>query len=564
MKPKIALLSIVFAILAQSLTAQPSFEWARQFGEIGDDIGTSTKVDAQGNVYVTGYFSGTIDFDPGASTYNLTSAGPVDVFISKLNAAGNFVWAKQLGGVNSDYGYSIALDTLGNVYTAGYFYGTADFDPGVGVYNLSSTGSVETFISKLDSSGNFVWAKQLGGPSIDYGYYIAVDSSANVYTTGYFVGTSDFDPGVNVFNLTSSGDYDVFISKLDASGNFVWAKQLGGTSADYGYGLTVDNNGNVYSVGRFDGTTDFDPGTGVFNLTTAGDADAFICKLNAQGNLVWAKQLGGTGVDFGFSVAVDISGNVHTTGRFDASADFDPGAGTYILTHDIGYDVFISKLDTAGNFVWAKQIGGTYWEAGFSISLDAVGNVYTTGDFSETTDFDPGTGVYNLIASGSSDVFISKLDAAGNFVWAKSFGGTNPDGGRYITTDASGNIYTTGIFQGIVDFDPGAGVFNLTSSGINDVFIHKMSNSSTGISENNFGQSITLFPNPTDGKVSINTNNASGIDAVIVRDILGNAVFVKNFSSAKQIEFTLEGTNGLYFAEIISGDNKSHAKVIKE
>ena len=122
-------------------------------------------------------------------------------------------WAKSMGGADRDYGSSIALDGSGNVYTTGFFEGTSDFDPGAGVFNLTSAGSVDIFVSKLDASGNFVWAKAMGGANLDVGYSIALDGSGNVYTTGYFFGTSDFDPGAGVANLTSAGIYDIFVAK---------------------------------------------------------------------------------------------------------------------------------------------------------------------------------------------------------------------------------------------------------------------------------------------------------------------------------------------------------------
>src|ERR1035437_9575750 len=134
--------------------------------------------------------------------------------------AQNFLWAKSMGGTGNDIGYSIALDASGNVYTTGYFYGTVDFDPGAGTFNLTSAGNYALFISKLDASGNFVWAKQIGGTSSGaLGQFISLDASGNIYTTGCFFGTVDFDPGAGTSNLTSSSTNDIFVSKLDASGN---------------------------------------------------------------------------------------------------------------------------------------------------------------------------------------------------------------------------------------------------------------------------------------------------------------------------------------------------------
>ncbi|MEA3445471.1 MAG: SBBP repeat-containing protein [Bacteroidota bacterium] len=414
MKKTFTIFTMAIAIMCISTKLQaqdPQFEWAAGFGGPDYDQGKSVAVDASGNVYTTGYFYGTVDFDPGSGTYNLSSNGRDDIFISKLDASGNFVWAKNMGGSDWNEGYSIAIDASGNVYTTGHFEGTADFDPGSGTYILSSNnGYDDIFISKLDASGNFVWAKAMGGSFDDNGFALAIDASGNVYTTGIFCGTADFEPGSGTYNLSSNGDYDIFISKLDASGNFVWAKSMGGSSDDRGYSIALDASGNVYTTGYFySSTVDFDPGSGTYNLTSNGCGDIFISKLDASGNFVWAKNMGGSSSDGGNSIAIDASGNVYTTGSFLDTADFDPGSGTHNLSSNGEYDIFISKLDASGNFVWAKSMSGSSSEWGFSIALDASGNVYTTGYFYGTVDFDPGSGTYNLSSNGVMDIYILKL-----------------------------------------------------------------------------------------------------------------------------------------------------------
>jgi hypothetical protein len=184
-------------------------------------------VDTSGNVYSTGYFRGTVDFDPGTGTYDLSSSGgSQDIFVSKLNSSGDFVWAKAMGGGSNDKGYGIAVDTSGNVYTTGYFQGAADFDPGAQTFDLISTeDSQDIFTSKLDTSGDFVWAKAMGGTQYEYGKGIAVDTSGNTNITGYFKGTVDFDPGPGTFDLTSTADSeDIFIVRLNAPpDSFPWS-----------------------------------------------------------------------------------------------------------------------------------------------------------------------------------------------------------------------------------------------------------------------------------------------------------------------------------------------------
>ena len=469
-----AALTLLAALMAFGANAADGdFVWAKGMGGTGFAGGRGIAVDGTGNVYTTGNFNGTADFDPGPGTFNLTSAGSSDIFVSKLDSAGNFLWAKAMGGPGDDFGAGIAVDNAGNVYTTGNFKGTADFDPGPGTFDLTSAGNNDIFVSKLDSAGNLVWAKAMGGTGDDFGVGIVVDNAGNVYITGSFSGTVDFDPGPGAFNLTSAGNNDIFVLKLDSAGNFVWAKAMGGTDEDAGYGITLDSASNLYVTGWFSATADFDPGPGTFSLTSAGDIDIFVSKLDSAGNFVWAKQMGGGGS----GIAMDTAGNVCTTGSFYGTADFDPGPGTFNLT-SASQDIFVSKLDSAGNFLWAKQMGGTTINdggQGNGIAVDGAGNIYTTGWFKGTADFDPGLGTFNLTSAATVDIFVSKLDSAGNLVWAKAIGGLDLDWGAAIAVDDAGNVYTTGRFDYTADFDPGPGTFNLTEAGGYDVFVSKLS-----------------------------------------------------------------------------------------
>lgn len=471
---------IVIAILISVTTlAQPTFNWAKGMGGSNQDFGLAVAVDGSGNVYSTGYFQGTVDFDPGGGTYNLTSLGVSDVFISKLDANGNFVWAKQIGGTYCcDEAKSIAVDISGNVYVTGTFGSTVDFDPNAGVFNMSAA-SGDAFILKLSGAGNFVFARELGnGVNPVYPQSIVVDGLGNIYTTGMFWSTADFDPGAGTVNMTPAGglnDYDVYVSKLNSSGNFVWAKQLGGTTQDYGYGITVDGSYNVYTVGYFNTTADFDPGAGTFNMTAAGSLDGFVSKLDASGNFVWAKQFAGTNSEYGNGITNDAANNIYITGVFFSTTDFDPSAGTFNLTSVGASDAFITKLDASGNFVFAKQIGGTLGEVGNKICLDSYGNIYTIGNFSSpSTDFDPGTGTFTLATNGSNDAFISKLDGAGNFLWAGNMGGTSNENGNSIVVDALANIYTAGVFSStLADFDASPNTYTLSTVNQQDIFVTK-------------------------------------------------------------------------------------------
>jgi ELWxxDGT repeat protein len=452
----------------------PSFGIALSAGGTSNDSGQSIALDAAGNIYVTGSFQGTADFDPGVGVYNLTSAGQTDIFIAKYSNGGELCWARRIGAGNNDVGNGIAIGSDGGVYVTGSFYGTVDFDPGPGIYNLTSAG-YDAFVLKLDSAGKFVWAGRMGGTGDDVARGIAIAPDGCVYTTGSFSGTADFDPGAGTFNLTSTGSNDIFVVKLDSAGNFAWADRMGGSSNDYGYAIAVATDGSVCATGAFASTADFDPGTGTFNLTSTGSNDIFVVKLDSAGKFAWADRMGGSSNDYGYAIAVVPDGSVCVTGTFASTADFDPGAGTFNLASAGSNDIFVVKLNSTGNFAWADRMGGSNSDYVSGIALAPDGGIYTTGYFSGTADFDPGSGVFNLISAGGNDIFISKLDNAGKFASAIHLGGTSDETSNSIVLDQDGNAFTTGNFWHTANFDPRAGTFNLVSNGGSDIFICKLS-----------------------------------------------------------------------------------------
>lgn len=466
--------ALVLVLFVNSFSYSQTYEWAKGFGNTASDEGFDVVVDGSGNVYVTGSFSGTTDFDPGAGTANLTSAGLADIYIAKYDANGNYLWAKRIGDLSDDYGSEIVLDASGNIYITGGFQNTADFDPGVGTANLTGVGLRDIFFAKYDANGNYIWAKSIGGGNIDSGNSIAVASSGNVYITGYFALTADFDPGTGTANLVSAGNQDIFFAKYDANGNYLWAKRIGGSLADWGESVVVDAT-SVYISGVFESATaDFDPGAGTANLSSSsGNFDIFFAKYNGSGIYQWAKDVGDVNDDMCNSIAVDASGNVYITGSFWGTMDFDPGAGTANLTGTS--DIYIAKYNSSGSYVWANSIGGV-GGSGNSLVLDASANIYVTGTFSNTTDFDPGAGTANFTSAGGWDFFFAKYNTNGNYIWANGTGGTSTDRGSGIAVDASGFVYITGSLQNTADFDPGAGTANLTSAGNFDIYLAKYSN----------------------------------------------------------------------------------------
>ncbi|MCE9529419.1 MAG: SBBP repeat-containing protein, partial [Planctomycetales bacterium] len=463
------------------------FGFINAMGGTSSEFARSVVIDATGNSYVTGEFRGTVNFNP-QGTFNLTAPGTLgvpDCFIAKYSPTGAFLWAKQIGNTGNDWGNDIALDPSGNLYVAGMFAGTVDFNPDPAVANnRTNVGAADAFLLKLDANGNFLSVGTFGGLNGETVTAISVDSSGNVYTTGQYNGTADFDPTLaGTSNLTSTGGtFDAFLTKISPSGSLLWARGFGGATTfgngDISNDIAVDASGNAYVTGRFRGTADMDPGPGVTSLTSVGEDDMYISKFDTSGNFVWVRVQAGSAESQALGIAIDNEGNVVTTGEFQSTIDFDPGVGQVNLTAPNGfYGAFVSKLDPQGNYLWAVKLGGPSSGANaYALAIDNNGDIYTTGQFSGTGDFDPSSFPANMTAPGSVDVYVSRLDKGGRFVDARRMGGLGLDRGRAIAIDPlTKAIYTAGQFASTADFDPGPGTVNRTSvSGTDDIFLSKL------------------------------------------------------------------------------------------
>lgn len=392
--------------------------WAKRIGA-GSPPNTnqavSMAVDGDGNVYTTGIYGASADFDPGPGTAYLNFGGGWnDAFILKLDAAGNYVWAKSFSGSEDESGTEIALDNDGNIYTYGSFSGTVDFDPGPGVFNMTST-QVSAYVTKLNAAGNFVWAKQIGGTGQFLAGGMAVAATGNIYLMGSVLdNVIDADPGPNTVNILPDGFIDACVIKLDNNGNFGWARKIGGAFAmAFGIKITTDAQEHVFPAGVYAGGIDFSTAP-LMSLSTNATEDLFFAKLDAAGNYLWTKSTAGNAGALTelYTIKTDAMGSLYTSGFFKNTVDFDPGAGTANMTatHN-GADVangFFMKLDNDGNFKWAKQLAGAGESFCRGITVDASSNVFVTGGFKDTTDFDPGASVTNLFTPGKEHIFVGR------------------------------------------------------------------------------------------------------------------------------------------------------------
>ena len=391
--------------------------------------------------------------------------------------AQTYEWTKQITGTSTSIERGFSVSTNGtDVYTVGYFNGTMDAEPGSGITNLATNGSYDVFIQKLDANGNFLWAKSIGGTGVDLGRVVN-NYGTHVIVSGTFNGTVDFDPNGGVQSRTSNGGADVFVLALDGSGNFLWVNTFGGASNETIGGQEIDNLNYIVVTGGFiDAMSVPLGGGGTSNLTATGGAstDVYVAKMVLNtGWINWAKSFGGTSIDYGVDLTIKANKNIVLVGSFRNTIDADPGSGSFSLSAQNNADAFIVELDDFGVFVDAHSFRNLDNIEAYEVTLDVNENIYVSGAFKLTTDFDPKVGVTNITSNGDQDCFVVKLNSAKDLVWAKTFGGSGLDQAFGMRVAPNGDVYVGGLFSGTVDFDPGAGTVNRTAVG-QDIFINKL------------------------------------------------------------------------------------------
>ena len=472
-----------------ALGTNGQFLWARQMGFYSDstyiDRGTGIVADSTGNIFITGSFYGTLDFDTGPGVSPVTSAGVSDVFVAHYDRAGNLVKVFSIGGVGFDRGGKIVLDGDGNIVITGDFAGTVDFDPGPGITNLTSDLYTTPFVAKYNRNGNLIFAKAVAGGTQTFNYGLCIDKLQNIYLTGSFTGTADFDPGPGTVNLTSAGASDIFVAKYNQQGNLIYAKNYGGTANDRGAAVVVDDSGNFNLTGTFIGTVNFGSS---FTINSKGASDIFLCRFDAAGNIVFSQSFGSNNADDVSGIAVNRSGDIYILGEFWQTVDFDPGPGTANLTSAGASDIFIARYNKLGEYLSAISLKGNNNDEAFAIQVDEMKNIFVSGSITSTVDFDPGAGEMNLSSHAWFDGFFAKYDSTGKYVLAKLIGGKGFDYCYDLSLDAKSNIYLTGSFQRSIKFNPVAVPEDsvATSINIDDIFFAKYGTSATQVRVESF------------------------------------------------------------------------------
>ena len=448
-------------VLASISAYNQDFDWGISLGGVSTELPNAIVSDPSNDcIYVTGFFFNEIDMNPGPDLIEFSSAGASDIFLVKFDTEGNYIWANQLGGADFDDGVDLAVDQSGNVlllidddklgvnkydsdgtllwsyetegmgspagkamvldsddnvYITGNFLDTVDFNADVAeeevlIADVFSDG----FILKLTEDGSFDWVQQIIGDQDVSPSGIDLSDDGDIYLTGYFNGTVDLNPGSETASYTAASLTDVYVLRLNSSGDFEWASVMAGASSTQTEGIAVDTEGNSYITGHFNGEIDFDPSEDEELMTPFGEDDIFVQKLDVDGNLVWVHQFGGVSFDLPKDLILDENENILVTGNFTGIADFDPTEEEYLLYVDdeLSSTSFVFKITSDGLLKWAVNFesnsGG--FNTGASLDVDDENNIYITGGYWWNIDMDPGISEAVVNAADLYDIYLVKLN----------------------------------------------------------------------------------------------------------------------------------------------------------
>jgi Secretion system C-terminal sorting domain len=454
------ILSTIFSVFSQI-----DYHSSYSFGNTLSDAGSHLSIDNNGDIICIANFSDTVDVDHTGTVNNIMSKGGTDIALIKYDIGGNLIWAKSMGSLSADVSYDATIDQNNDIIITGRFNDSIVFD----TQTLYATGSdLDFFVAKYNQSGTFQWAFNIDGSLNTYARGVCVDVYNNIYITGNYKGTIDFDPSGNTFALNSFNvSNDIFVAKYNTSGSFLWAFSMGNIDTEWGADIISTQDTNIVVVGYYKNTINFDP-VGTYNLTSGVTSSAFIAKYDTSGNFIWANSLGvGISSAHATDIYEDKLGNLLLSGSIDNTVDFDFSGATNQL-NSVNGEVYLAKYDSDCNYLWANN----YNISGSDHNQITVSNskVYLTGRFSGTKDIDPSANTHYVISNGNDDICIIEHDANGAFINGVGIGSSDYDFNNSVTSNDS-LIIITGRYRNTMDFDPSPNTHSHSSNGDSDWYI---------------------------------------------------------------------------------------------
>ncbi len=459
---------IFIFFISLQLNAQ-SWDWAVTAGADKSDKGIDMDTDEGGNVYVCGYYNtstnGGANFGPlGTSQTGFGKEG----FLAKIDKDGNWQWVKIAQGGWDERVLGMCVDKINQfVYVTGTCWNTTDFGACTSTTFPGSSDNI--FVGKFDYSGNCQWLVGAGGSSDDHGYDLITDKLGNIYLTGLM--SNEYNVGQPA-SCTFGGlsipvpigeDSLGFVAKMDPNGSFKWVKTFKATDGERDNRIAIDDSANVYVCGGFWGDT---ARFGNATYQTRGGMDIFVVKFDSSGTQKWVKTTGGILDDRANSITVGPENQIYVTGEFRDEVSFD---GDTLKNHGgpNGRDIFLAKLTTGGNWLWAKRAGSDEGsERGNRVITNSTGDVFFTGEYQDTAKF----GSQITLITNNIEVFVACVDKDGNWKWVLNGGSPNEDRGNSLTIDEQCNLYTCGYYELTAAF----GIEMITAQGSKDIFVSKI------------------------------------------------------------------------------------------
>ncbi|WP_002634767.1 SBBP repeat-containing protein [Myxococcus hansupus] len=411
----LALLSLPVASLAKAPPILRQSTWVEQMGSPQDELALAVTTSGSA-VYVAGYTTGALDAEP--------SAGGQDAFVAKYDVSGELLWTRQLGTSAHDRAQAVSADAHGNVYVAGYTWGSFGY--------YVNAGGTDLFVAKYDADGALQWIRQFGTSTDDFATGVAAtrqEGQDAVFVAGYSLGR--FDGGA------PQGHYDVVVAKFDTGGNSYWLRQFGSPRSDVALGVAVSASEDVYITGYTYGSLD--------GVTNPGNTvDLFLAKYNVQGEPRWVRQLGSGNDEFGTGVAVADDGSVYVSGYTSGALDGNVRLGSY--------DAVLVKYDVEGRRHWTRQIGTATTDYAQSVAVGLGGRVHVAG-------FTSGA-MGGASSLGSTDMFLATYDREGTWLELRQVGSSSADRGQGVATSDDGGVYLVGYTWGQVSSRPSAGGYD--------------------------------------------------------------------------------------------------------
>jgi len=522
-------------------------------------------------VFVVGWFSGTVDMDPGPNVRTITSvrSDNNDGFFAKYTSTGEFVWAFNLGSRDgTDIATTCVIDDKGFLNIGGSYSGDVDFNPRSAAFVLSSmSGSVDAFFARYDTYGDLVYAKSVGGVGVDAIHSIDAIEGQFLVVSGSFEHTADLDPDANEHLVSVIGagtDNNLFFGLYSPDLEYIWARTLPMTAGHSS--IAFDAVGNIYLAGSYTKAIDMNPAEGEWMLPPcAGNTDCYVGKYNSDGELIYTYGFGGMQHDAINTVLIDGE-YVYLSGYFGGVMDIDPSDAIAQLTAVWSQDVFIAQFTSTSFYRWAFNLASDVMQDdGRHLTIDSNDILTYAGGFYGTVDFDPGPGVANVVSQGNADICIAKYTNVGQYLSAFGVGYefTN-ENARSIAMDYNGSTVAIGNFWNSADFDPGPNEAILTASSPSgtDGFMAKYTTDFVGVGEDVFHESNTrLFPNPASDVVTITAETQ--IDRIVVHDVVGNVVHHMDVKGATQVTInTTMMSVGTYSVCVYSTASSTNVEVL--